>query len=83
MTAEAFYQFRQGDPLPGIRDLDVVMLTRVVETDDGDTMPEGSEGTVLSVYANGAAYVVEFSEPVGAMATVRASDLRLVERAPA
>ncbi len=50
-------------------------------TDDGTTMPAGSEGIVLSVDRETAAYVVEFAEPVGALATVQGAALRLAERA--
>jgi hypothetical protein len=83
MTREAFYHFRQAAPLDTFRELDRVMLTADVATDDGATMPAGSEGVVLSVYRDGVAYVVEFAEPVGALATVQGDALRLVARAAA
>ncbi|WP_342148479.1 DUF4926 domain-containing protein [Methylorubrum sp. SB2] len=81
MTREAFYHFRQAAPLDTFRDLDRVRLTADVATDDGITMPAGSEGVVLSVYRDGVAYVVEFAEPVGALATVQGDALHLVARA--
>ncbi|KQT61407.1 hypothetical protein ASG52_00510 [Methylobacterium sp. Leaf456] len=83
MTREAFFHFRQAAPLDTFRDLDHVMLTADVAIDDGATMPAGSEGIVLSVYRDGVAYVVEFAEPVGSLATVQGASLRLVERAAA
>lgn len=83
MTREAFYHFRQAAPLDTFRDLDRVQLTADAATDDGATMPAGSEGIVLSVYRDGVAYVVEFAEPLGSLATVHGASLRLVERATA
>lgn len=83
MTREAFSHFRQAAPLDGFRDLDRVVLTIDVATDDGVTMPAGSEGVVLSVDRDGVAYVIEFAEPSGALATVQGNVLRLVARAAA
>ena len=82
MTLEFAYQFRQAEPRSDLRDLDRVALTKAAISDDGDALAPGTEGTIVSVYRNGEAYVVEFPVPLGAMATVRPANLRLIERAP-
>lgn len=82
MVLARAYQFRQDDPRSDLRDLDRVALTAAVVSDDGDALPHGSEGTIVSVYRDGEAYVVEFPTPLGAMATVRPDALKLIERAP-
>ncbi|WP_245238996.1 hypothetical protein [Methylobacterium platani] len=58
-----------------IRELDDVRILAAVTTDDGQTMPAGTEGTVVAVWHGGEAYDVEFPEPMGALATVKAVDL--------
>lgn len=80
MSFEAFYPFREGGVRSGLQELDRVALTAPATSDDGEPLPAGRQGTVLSVCGDGAAYVVEFAEPVGALATVRGSDLRPVPR---
>lgn len=81
MSFEIAYRFRQsGVPsTPGT--LDRVALTAAATSDDGDVLAVGAEGTVVSIDADGLVYVVEFSAPPGALATVEATTLRLVERA--
>ena len=32
-----------------------------IETDEGEAVPAGTRGTVVSIYANGAAFEVEFA----------------------
>ena len=80
MSVEALYLLRKTEPRPGPQDLDSVVLTADVLTDDGDAVPAGTEGTIVGVYGDGAAFVVEFIEPLGALANVAADGLRLVER---
>lgn len=70
MSLEFAYQFRQATPRSGFKDLDDVVLTAAVMSDDGDTIPAGSEGTIVSVHGAGDSFVVEFAEPAGALATV-------------
>ena len=81
MTLEFAYQYRQDASRSGLRDLDRVALTSTATSDDGDVLAPGTEGTIVSVYCDGEAYVIEFPTPVGALATVRPEDIRLVERA--
>ncbi|GJE58540.1 DUF4926 domain-containing protein [Methylobacterium trifolii] len=50
--------------------LDEVTLAVAMRSDDGATIPEGSSGTVVGVWAGGNAFEVEFSEPFHALATV-------------
>ncbi|RVU21925.1 DUF4926 domain-containing protein [Methylobacterium oryzihabitans] len=74
---------RDGDAPHRIRELDRVELLAGVLGDEEVAVPAGAVGTVVSVWAEGAAFEVEFTQPVDALATVDAGLLRVVERAPA
>ena len=50
-----------------------VRLTHSVRTDDGVEVPEGTEGTIVGTWADGAAYEVEFA---AGLATVEAGHLK-------
>ena len=78
MVLARAYPFRQDNPRSDLRDLDRVALTAAVVSDDGDALPPGMEGTIVSVYRDGEAYVVEFPTPLGALATVRPDSLHLI-----
>ncbi|WP_237480400.1 DUF4926 domain-containing protein [Lichenibacterium dinghuense] len=56
----------------GFADLATVRLLRAVTTDEGVGIPAGTCGTVVAVYADGAAYEVEFE---AGLATVEAGAL--------
>lgn len=58
--------------------MDRVALTAPVVSDEGDALPPGTERTIVSVYRDGEAYVVEFPTPLGALATVRPDSLHLI-----
>ena len=60
---------------PSYKDLDRVFLTAAVVSDDGDEIARGTEGTIVSVHEGAASYVVEFPEPVGALATVEPHEI--------
>ena len=62
-------------------ELDRVRVLADVEADEGVMVPAGSIGTVVAIWAGGAAYEVEFTRPVDALATIRLELLELVERA--
>ncbi|MCJ2121230.1 DUF4926 domain-containing protein [Methylobacterium sp. J-077] len=64
-----------------VRELDRVRILRAVSGDDGVTVPAGSTGTVVAIYADGEAFEVEFTDPVDTLATVEADTVCLVERA--
>lgn len=66
---------RRGEGGSRFRDLDSVLVTIPVTTDDGDAIPTGTEGTIVGIWRGGAAYEVEFAQPPGALATVAAGDL--------
>ena len=83
MSIEFAYRFEQDAPRSSLRDLDDVVLTVAVVSDGGNTIPAGTEGTIVGVFKDGEAYVVEFAEPEGALASVGPDDVRLVARAPA
>ena len=70
------YTFRPDEP-HGFADLDGVRLTQAVVTDDGESVAEGTEGTVIAVWAEGAAYEVEFA---AGLATVEAAHLVAARR---
>lgn len=68
----------RGAPLasPLHREYSIVVIVSDIATDDGQTIPAGSLGTIVGVYGVGAAYEVEFVRPVVGNATVRAELLR-------
>ena len=80
MSVDAHYIVRRNELRSDLRDLDRVALITAAVTDDGVTMEAGSEGTIVGVWRDGEAYEVEFAEPTGALATVEATNLRLVKR---
>lgn len=53
------YSFAIGQP-QGFADLSSVRVLHDVVTDEGAAVEAGTRGTVVSVYADGAAYEVEF-----------------------
>lgn len=83
MSLQFAYRFTQEPSQSSFRDLDSVVLTSAVVTDDGDTITAGTEGTIVGVHGDGESYVVEFSEPNGALATVEPHALKAVEDQPA
>lgn len=62
---------------PLIPELSVVVTLRLAEADEGHEVPAGSRGTVVSVYGQGEAYLVEFADPPG-LAEYRPADLEVV-----
>lgn len=83
MSVDALSIVRREEPRSDLRDLDRVALMARATTDDGATMEPGTEGTIVGIWRDGEAYEVAFAQPVGALATIEASDLRLVKRGPA
>lgn len=81
MTLKFAYRFREEAPRSGFRDLDVVVLTAPVVSDDGVSIPAGTEGTIVSVDDPTETYTVEFAESDGTLATVRPHEMSLVGRA--
>ncbi len=59
---------------PSFADLSVVALTRAVEV-EGQSLPEGTLGTVVAAYGDGVGYEVEFERPFHAVVTLQACDL--------
>ena len=81
MSVEFAYRFREDVPRSSLRELEDVVLTVAVEGDDRLTIPAGAEGTIVSVYNGGEAYLVEFAEPEGTLASVARDEIRRVESA--
>lgn len=83
MALEFAYRFREQTASSGFRDLDDVVLTVAVVSDDGIPVPAGTEGTIVSVHGPdwGDTYVVEFAEPEWTLATVKPDEIRLAESA--
>ncbi|WP_342149981.1 DUF4926 domain-containing protein [Methylorubrum sp. SB2] len=69
-----------GGERQGLRELDRVELLADVLADEGAPVPLGSVGTVVAIWAGGAAFEVEFTRPVDALATVDAGLLKVVSR---
>ncbi|ABY32852.1 DUF4926 domain-containing protein [Methylorubrum sp. SL192] len=80
MSVEVVYQWSEDCPGAALRELDDVRVLTDVVTMDGDTIPAGTEGTVVAVWRGGEAYEVEFPEPMGALATVGASNVAFAGR---
>jgi hypothetical protein len=78
MSFEFAYRFKQDAPRSRFRDLDDVVLLAAAVSDDGDTIPAGTEGTIVSVHGDGTSYAVEFAEPEGALVTVLPQQIRAV-----
>lgn len=72
-----------------IHELDQVVVRTDVTGDEGETIPEGSCGTVLSVLGKGAAYLVEFGSqrlsdnghPIPILATIELAKLKPISGA--
>jgi hypothetical protein len=56
-------------------ELSVVSLAFQVDT-AGVTLPPGSWGTVVHVFPDEKAYIVEFAEPIHAVLTVEAASIK-------
>ncbi|KQO70581.1 MULTISPECIES: DUF4926 domain-containing protein [unclassified Methylobacterium] len=80
MSVEVFYLLRKDEPGVDLRELDDVVLLADARTDDGTLIQAGTEGTVVAVWQDGSAYEVEFAEPEGALATVRATGIKRIGR---
>lgn len=81
MSVDALFYIRKDEPASSFRDLDDVVLLSDAMTDDGITLPAGTEGTVVAVWRGGAAYEVEFAKPPGSLANVPAEHLARAPRA--
>ena len=74
---------RDRDEPPRIQKLARVELQADVMGDDKVPVPAGSVGTVIAIWMGGAAFEVEFTRPVDALATVETALQRFVEHAAA
>ncbi|TXN40664.1 DUF4926 domain-containing protein [Methylobacterium sp. WL30] len=81
MSVQFAYRFQQDLPPSSLQDLDDVVLTAAVMSDDGISIPAGTEGTIVSVFRGGEAYVVEFAQPEGTLASVGPDEIRMAEPA--
>ncbi|WP_091718483.1 hypothetical protein [Methylobacterium phyllostachyos] len=63
------------------RELDRVRTLTDTVGEDGEPVPAGSTGTIVAVWNGGAAFDVEFTRPVEALAAIAPNQLALVERA--
>lgn len=75
MSVERIAAFRSPPSRRPIGELDVVTVLVSVQTDEGEPIAAGTEGTVVAVWAGGAALDIEFDEPVLGLATVRSENL--------
>ncbi len=80
MTDGLYYTALHDPVSDGFSELDDVVLLHGLSVDDR-ILPEGSEGTVVSVHHRGKAYTVEFEDPFHALIVVEAADVRGVPEA--
>ena len=64
---------------PAFSEHHLVSLSSRLKLEDGRTLPAGSTGTVVGIWAEGEAFEVEFAEPFHAVVTIEASKLSRVE----
>ena len=81
MSVETYYLMRRTEPRSALRELDRVALTAGLVTDEEIAIEAGTQGTVVGIWRDGAAYEVEFADPPGTLATVEADGLELIDRA--
>lgn len=80
MSIETHFLLRNDRPV--LQDLDSVVLLGPTLTHDGDRIEAGAQGTIVGVFPGARAYMVEFSEPRDALATVPGSALTRADPAP-
>lgn len=78
MSIDTSYTLRRDRDQSRFRDLDRVTLKASARTEDGSVIEAGRSGTIVAVWRHGEACASEFADPVGALATVEASDLQLL-----
>ncbi len=75
------YHATTPDGLAPIGELSVVSLVGDIDVPAMGRLPEGTLGTVVSVYGGGEVYEVEFEAPVHALLTLASKDIRPVPEA--
>ena len=80
MSIEQLFYMERVAPESAIPELSVVALRSALALADDRVLSIDAEGTVVGVWENGTAYVVEFDEPFHAVATVQADLLREIVR---
>lgn len=77
LARERVHVFRpEASERSAFQELSVVALLVPATTFDGEPVGVGATGTIVSVWNDGEAYDVEFTDPVG-IASVAAADIRL------
>ncbi|MCJ2084750.1 DUF4926 domain-containing protein [Methylobacterium sp. E-005] len=77
MSFETMHTLRRApEATPLFPELSVVVTLRDTVTDDGLSVPAGSHGTIVEIYAGGEAYEVECARPVAGTATIAAEALK-------
>ena len=75
------FKKRRPAPRPPLPEHSVVKLASKLTLDDGRILPSGAKGAIVGIWADGAAYEVEFSEPFHAVVTVSGPNLSLARKA--
>ncbi len=75
-----FFRVTDGVRRYGLDELDRIKLAHDVESEDGEIVPAGAVGTIVTVYGKGEAFMVEFSAPFHALADVDSSAIASVDR---
>ena len=78
MSIDTLYLMRTTAPHAAFSDLDVVVLTADVMSDEGKVIPAGTSGTIVGIWENGLEFEVEFTDP-DMLATVPAGSLKADE----
>lgn len=76
VKVRAIYQVLRRPP----EQYERVELLHAAETRRGKTVPEGSRGTVVEVLGDHEAFMVEFQQPIAALLTVEAANLRHIRQ---
>ena len=80
MNARLFYTANHTASEP-IEELSRVRLLRSKDVPPAGRLPEGASGTIVSVYGDGEAYCVEFTDPFHAILTLENSEMEAVPEA--
>jgi hypothetical protein len=65
---------RRSPPKHRFAEMSVVALTHAIQV-EGQSLPAGTQGTVVAAYRDGVGYEVEFAGPFQAVVTLEAADL--------
>ena len=77
MNARSCFATEAANLIDPLEELIRITLLRPLETDEG-ILPTGSQGTIMSVYDDGAAYRLEFTTPLRTLQTIACGALSAI-----